>query len=286
MYGSMIEQACLGDARAWAVTGRDRVRVGDATIEYDVRRSARRRKTVQISVDRDGVRVAAPAGIADRELRDIVVKRAPWILQHANAQPATAEPTRFVSGETLPYLGRDVRIVAAPAGRPSAAVTFDCGGLRIAVPAHLPEVERRETARGAVVEWYRLRAAEDIPARVDRWRRLLGEGANPRILIRDQRCRWGSCAADGTLRFNWRAMMLEPSLIDYIVVHELTHLKVRNHSAAFWNLVARSIPDVQQRRRRLREVGRTLPALTAAPPARPDQPASQAARRRWAATYW
>lgn len=258
------DRSGVGDAMTGAVTGRDRVRVGDDTIEYHVRRSARRRKTVQISVDGDGVRVAAPAGMADRELRDIVVKRAPWILRHASAQPAAAEPLRFVSGETLPYLGRDVRIVAAPvdrpsAGRPAAAVTFDRSGLRITAPAHLPEVDRLQAARGAVVAWYRLRAEQDIPARVERWRRLLGEGACLRVLIRDQRRRWGSCAADGTLRFNWRVMMLDPSLIDYIVVHELTHLKVRNHSAAFWNQVARSMPDVQERRRRLREVGRTLP---------------------------
>lgn len=241
------------------VTSRHQVRVGDATIEYAVRRSERRRKTVQITVDRDGVRVAAPAGIADRELRALVVKRAPWILRHANAQPDAIEPKRFVSGETLPYLGRDVRILAVPAAGRSAEVTIDRGHLRIAVPARLPEIERSEAARGAVVTWYRLRAGEHVPARVDRWRRLLGEVFDPRILIRDQRRRWGSCAADGTLRFNWRVMMLEPALIDYIVVHELAHLQVRNHSAAFWNLIARSMPDVQERRRRLREVGQTLP---------------------------
>lgn len=259
------------------MNGRHRVRVGDATIEYDVRRSARRRKTVQISVDTGGVQVAAPVGIADRVLRDFVVERAAWILRKVAEQPRAVEPHRFVSGETLPYLGRDVPIVAEgagdrtrardgpPAARTSATnhlwsqVTYDDGALRIAAPAHLPEDDRRRLAGGAVFEWYRGRAAADLPARVDRWRLLLGERATPRILIRDQRRRWGSCAADGTLRFNWRLMMLEPALIDYVVVHELTHLKVRNHSPAFWSLVARSLPDVRERRRKLREVGPTLP---------------------------
>ena len=67
-----------------------------------------------------------------------------------------------------------------------------------------------------------------------------------------------ACAADGTLRFNWRVAMLHPALIEYIVVHELAHLTVMNHSADFWDLMAGALPDVQLRRRQLREVGRLL----------------------------
>ena len=81
----------------------------------------------------------------------------------------------------------------------------------------------------------------------------------PDVLIRDQRQRWGSCAPDGTLRFNWRVMMLEPALVDYVIVHELTHLAVPNHSDDYWKLVNRIMPDAQERRQKLREVGRTLP---------------------------
>lgn len=107
--------------------------------------------------------------------------------------------------------------------------------------------------------WYRGRAEERLPASVARWQPRLGRGSAPRVLIRDQRQRWGSCAPDGTLRFNWRAVMLEPSLIDYIVVHELAHLSVRSHSPEFWRIVTAAMPDAQHRRRRLREAGRSLP---------------------------
>ena len=78
-------------------------------------------------------------------------------------------------------------------------------------------------------------------------------------MIGDQRSRWASCAADGTLRFSWRVMTLEPDLIDYIVVHELAHLSVRNHSPAFWAVVAQVMPDAKARRARLRAATRTLP---------------------------
>ena len=69
----------------------------------------------------------------------------------------------------------------------------------------------------------------------------------------------GELRPDGTLRFNWRLAMLKPDLAEYVVVHELAHLRVRNHSPEFWNLLSLVMPDAQERRRRLREVGRTLP---------------------------
>ena len=241
------------------MNGRDRVRFGDATIEYEVRRSARRRKTVQITVDGGGVQVAAPSATPDDELQAIVRKRAPWILTHASGALLEAAPKRFVSGETLPYLGRNVRAIFESTDVRSPQVRFDHWRFRVAVPRGLDGDRRNEPIRRAIVAWYRARAAERLPASVDRWRLRLGLGETPRVLIRDQRQRWGSCAPDGTLRFNWRAVMLPPALIEYIVVHELAHLTVKNHSTDFWSLLSKAMPDAQQRRRRLREVGQALP---------------------------
>ena len=238
---------------------RNRIRYGDTTIEYEVRRSARRRKTVQITVDGGGVQVVAPSETPDSELRDIVRKRAPWILTHASGALLEAAPKRFLSGETLPYLGRNVRTVFEPADVRSPEVRFDHWRFRIAVPRSLDGGERYEPIRRAIVSWYRDRAAERLQASIDRWWPRLGSGEMPRILIRDQRQRWGSCAPDGTLRFNWRAMMLPPALIEYVVVHELAHLTVKSHSTDFWGVVSKAMPDAQQRRQRLREAGKTLP---------------------------
>lgn len=240
------------------MTERDRVRFGDTTIEYQVRRSRRRKKTIQVTVDGNGVRVAAPMRTPDRELRTFVRKRAAWIIKHSAKALQTA-PKRFVSGETLPYLGRNVRIVVEPADAPSPEVRLDHWRFRVTAPHTLSDEERSEQIRRAIVEWYWARAAERIPAGVERWWLRLGRGEEPRVLIRDQRRRWGSCARDGTLRFSWRAMMLEPALIEYIVVHELAHLTHQNHSADFWALVHSAMPDAADRRRRLRETGRSLP---------------------------
>ena len=95
---------------------RSSVRFGNTTIDYEVRRSERRKKTVQVTVDGGGVQVAAPVTTPESELRAIVRKRAPWILSHASEEMLEAAPKRFVSGETLPYLGRNVRVVVESSG--------------------------------------------------------------------------------------------------------------------------------------------------------------------------
>ena len=235
------------------------VRFGGSTIHYQVRRSTRRRKTVDITVDGSGVQVAAPQDTPDEDLRAIVRRRAPWILAHAPESLLEASPKRFVSGETLPYLGRNVRMVVTTGDVRSPEVRFDHWSLRITVPGSLSEVNRSGSIRQAVVAWYRRRAEARLSRIVDRWWPRFGSGKPYQLFIRDQRQRWGSCAPDGTLRFNWKLAMLQPNLAEYVVVHELAHLRVRNHSPEFWDLLSLAMPDAQQRRRRLREVGRILP---------------------------
>ena len=240
-------------------TDRGQVRFGDTNIEYEVHRSQRRKKTVQITVDGAGVQVAAPMSTPDSEVQSIVRKRAAWILKHANEGTLQVAPKRFVSGETLPYLGRNVRLVLDPKDGSTPQIRFDHWRFRVSIPDDLEGEERYQRVRSVVVDWYRTRAAERLRSGVQRWWPRLGNGGEPKILIRDQRQRWGSCAPDSTLRFNWRVMMLEPSLVEYVIVHELVHLGIKNHSQDFWQMLASILPDVEHRRRRLREIGKTLP---------------------------
>ena len=241
------------------MTTSDRARCGEETIEYRVRRSARRTRTIMISVDREGVLIAAPLATPDDELRELVVKRAPWILRKLRSLADAPAPLRFVDGEPLPYLGRNLSLACAHDGMGAPDVRLDDQRLRISFPGGLAEQERYAAVRDAVVAWYRGRAAERLPDAVDDWWSRLGDGPPPLVLVRDQRKRWGSCGSDGVIRLNWRLVMLEAGLIDYVVVHELSHLRVRNHSPAFWQLVERSIPDAGDRHRRLKEIALQLP---------------------------
>lgn len=238
---------------------RSSIRFGDTTIEYQVRRSDRRKKTVQITVYGSGVQVAAPLMTPESELRALVKKRAPWILGHSPEGMLEAAPKRFVSGETLPYLGRNVRMIVESGNVRSPEVRFDHWRFQVVVPEDIVDGKRYDSVRRAFIRWYRSQAEARLTVAVERWRPILGSGEKLSILIRDQRQRWGSCAPDGTLRFNWRAAMLKPKLAEYIVVHELVHLTHRNHSKDFWVAMSSVLPDVQQRRKALREAGRMLP---------------------------
>ena len=236
-----------------------RVQFGDATIEYDVHRSGGRRKTVQITMDGGHVLVAAPSNTPHSKLETIVRKRAPWILRQDPDAVIQVWRKRFVSGETLPNLGRNIRLIVEQADVPLPEVRLDHWSFRIAVPFELDESKRYEEIRRPIVQWYRQRAEQRLPRTVEQWRKRMGWPDTPEVLVRDQQQRWGSCAPDGTLRLNWRVVMVHPELAEYVVVHELAHLKVSSHSAEYWAQVSDQLPDAQQRRRRLWEVGRLLP---------------------------
>lgn len=231
---------------------------GDTTIRYTVLRSPRRKKTVEITLDaQEGVLVAAPVETPPDQIARVVRKRAAWIVARATDQVLRPGEKRLISGESLPYLGRQVRLFVEPDGSRKAQIAFSHWSFRVTVPRSLEGEERRVAASKALEAWYRHRAVERLAERVARWAPAVG--CEPeKVLIRNQRQRWGSCGPDGTLRFNWRVVQLEPGLIDYVVVHELAHLFVRSHSAEFWCRVAQVMPDFRLRRQRLREAGAWL----------------------------
>ena len=237
---------------------RGEVRFGATPILYTVTRSRRRRKTVAITVDaHGGVLASAPIGVSRARIEEILAKRATWIVRRTSALAAVPQRRQFVSGELLPYLGRAVRLLVIPGDVKRVRVSFSDVTFDLTVPAALDREAQRSAIEKALTRWYQARAAEYLNVAVRRWVAL--GGYVPRaVLIRSQRQRWGSCAPDGTLRFNWRLVLAPPSLIDYVVVHELAHLRVRNHSAAFWAEVARLMPDYVLRRTRLRDLGSSL----------------------------
>jgi predicted metal-dependent hydrolase len=231
------------------------VTFGGTNIAYQVRRSARRRKTLQITLDPEvGVVVSVPKRTPAKAIHEFVAHRAEWIVRRASEQVLRPKSRRFANGETLPYLGKQVPVSVQPGAGARVTVKLQTGMFCIVAPLRLAAEERRAAIERALITWYRRRAAEELTDRVDGWSRIAGYRANA-VLVRDQRRRWGSCGQDGTLRFNWRLIMAAPALIDYVVVHELAHLQVRNHSKEFWAEVARLMPEYQIHRRALREVG-------------------------------
>lgn len=226
-------------------------------VAFRVVRSARRRRTIELTLEADGVRVAAPMRTPTTEVAEFVRSRIPWIQKHRARRQPGVTPSADAQ-DSMPFLGRRLPLEVVPATGKTTRISMDLMGLRVAVPARLEAPARTVEMQDALRGWYRERADEVIRDRVTQWQEIAGY-APSRVLIRDQRRRWGSCAPDGTLRFNWRLVMLEPRLIDYVVVHELAHLVRAHHRPSFWAEVERLMPDYRARRTALREVGATLP---------------------------
>ncbi len=220
------------------------LRYGDERIPYRVRyppgRVARR---VAIHVEFDGrVIVDAPPGTSEREIRMAVAARAGWIHQHVrNARRRTGQllPREYVSGESLYYLGRRYRLRVTVDAEAAPSVALKGGFIEVMVAERHPE-----RVREALIDWYRSRAKEVFAARLERiagelrWLRQL-----PPLRLRAMRVQWGSCSPAGRLTLNPHLVRAPRDCIDYVLLHELCHLKEHNHSARFYRLLDAHMPS-------------------------------------------
>jgi len=222
-------------------------------LDYAIRESARRR-TLCLELQADGsLTVTAPSGLSLVIIRDFVASRRNWIeAKRALLAQTRQSAARFLiqNGARLPYLGNELALAVSIAPARRAACRCESGSLVIKVP-HNTEI------RPAIEVWYRRAAAAHAAARLAHYAPQVGRAAR-KLVIRAQRTRWGSCSARGTISLNWRLMQATAEIFDYVVVHELCHLLVPNHSARFWDEVARILPDYRTRRAALREFGRAL----------------------------
>lgn len=213
-----------------------------------VRRSARR-KTVELTVDRGGeLLIAAPPGVAGAALKDFVREKRGWLYEKIavkEARQRAAVPREFVSGEGFPYLGRSYRLLLVEAQ--GAPLVLHAGRFRL----------RRDAAtqgHEVFARWYTEHAHDWLPARLAP--HVARVAAAPRALnVQDLGHRWASWSADATLNVHWTTMALPPGVIDYVLVHELVHHFVPNHTPEFWRRVARVLPDYEQRKAWLADHG-------------------------------
>jgi predicted metal-dependent hydrolase len=212
-------------------------------LPYRIRRSERASRVrvsvhptgdVEVVLPRRSPASAAPAAIA--ELR-------PWIERRLR-EASVVQATIAARGATLPYLGTPLTLTPQP-GRTRVHRAGDA----LLVPGG--------DARAAIERWYRRAAAREIAPRLDAATQALG-ATYTKLSIRGQRTRWGSCSSRGAMSFNWRLLLAPEPVLDYVVWHEACHLRVPDHSSAFWGLVRRHCPGYEEHRRWLRLQGSTL----------------------------
>ena len=226
---------------------------GSVLPTYSIRRSTRARRSRLTVTEQGEAVVVLPLRASERDAADLVARHHRWIANHQRrirAQLSELETRpRLGNGREIPFLGEPHRVVSIAAidGRRRMSINVVEG--RIVVTTS--PLEERSIA--AILEgWFRTQARGAIDERVRE--RGAEMGLIPRqVTIRDQKTRWGSASRRGTLSFSWRLIMCPPWVLDYVVVHELAHLKVAGHSRAFWRVVDRYFSDSRGARRWLRE---------------------------------
>jgi hypothetical protein len=236
------------------MTGIGAIQFGTTTIWYTVSFSPRRTK-VAIAVYPDtSVAVTVPTGTTHDSVRELVQKKAPWILEqigdfeHLAMLDATK---RYVGGETFLYLGRQYRLKIAVSGE-KPSVKLVGGYFEVTVPDGVrPEMD---PVRHALCAWYKEHALQKVREVVRAYAQRLRLDP-PKVTIRHQLKRWGSCTKDGALNINFLIIMAPMSQVEYVVAHELCHLRHKDHSAGFWDLLRLLMPDYEIRKERLRKEG-------------------------------
>jgi predicted metal-dependent hydrolase len=209
-----------------------------------------KRRTIAIIVRRDGaVVVRAPLKAPEAQIRRFVESKARWVnekkAEAAKHAPKTAR--KFTTGEEFLFLGQKypLRVIEGQ----KAGIRFEAAFIltKIALP----------NAKLIFEKWYRTAARKVLSERLQLYAKKFGLRYE-KIRISSARTRWGSCSPKGTLSFTWRLVMAPPEVVDYVIVHELAHLKVKNHSKTFWAEVARMMPEYKRHVAWLRKNGKFL----------------------------
>jgi predicted metal-dependent hydrolase len=233
-------------------------RLGDQLLAYEFQRAARR--TIGLSVGPQGLSVRAPHWTPLAEVDALVLRKADWVLaklrQLEQASRLAPAPTEWREGSVLPCLGRSLVLELCPDPGPGPGLCRDGldaaladGCLRLA----LARDAGPERVRALAQAWLMHAAQQVFLERLEHFAPRLGVRYRS-LKLSSATTRWGSASADGSLRLNWRLLHLELELIDYVVVHELSHLRQMNHGPEFWRVVASVMPDYEPRRQRLRRV--------------------------------
>jgi len=226
------------------------IQLGGHRVAYALRRS--RRRSIGFVVGADGLAVSAPRWVGVAEIEAALREKSAWILrklheQRERARRLDAARIDWRDGTAIPFLGEPVTVVLD--GRTTGAVLQ--AGTRC-LHLGLPPTSAPEQIRDVVQSWLQRQARRIFEERCAVFTQRLGVRMK-RLTLSSAATRWGSASADGAIRLNWRLVHFALPVIDYVVAHELAHLREMNHSPAFWDVVRSAMPDFEAVRGSLRD---------------------------------
>ncbi|MEY4676082.1 MAG: hypothetical protein RLZZ470_589 [Pseudomonadota bacterium] len=235
-----------------------RIALGSSNVAYCLTRS--KRSTIGMSVGPDGLDVRAPRWVSLGAIEVVVLEKADWIvrkLQEVQERQRQMQDTLidWRHGATLPYLGNTLVLdINSSRSLPSAHTAVHSSDeqgatvLQVAVAQSASQAQIRD----AVQAWLMQQAKDNFTQRLNHFAPQLGVTWR-KLSLSNASTRWGTASGDGAIRLNWRLIHFKQDIIDYVVVHELSHLRVMNHSPLFWDTVRTVVPDYAQRRAQLRD---------------------------------
>lgn len=242
----------MGTVRLATAQPAEVLQVGD--LYLTIQRSTRR-KTLQITVERDGaLTVMAPPQTSAQLLRDFVQEKRFWIytkLAEKEQLHHSAPPKEFVNGEGFLYLGRSHRLKIVPAQNVPLKMTQGRLTLR---------QDALGNAREHLVRWYSDKARAWLAGRATSYQARM-QVAPAGMRVQDLGYRWGSCGKGQWLYFHWKTILLPAPIAEYVVVHEMAHLHEPHHTPTFWQRVERAMPDYERRKAWLAEHGMAVEGL-------------------------
>ncbi|NOJ03495.1 M48 family metallopeptidase [Vibrio splendidus] len=213
-----------------------------------------RRKTASIKVEEGEVIIVVPKLLERDKINKLLASKHQWIVEKISQYQTTSPATmrEYVSGESLPYLGRNYRLKVLKGDL--APTKLLNGRITVTVPDLSTQTHY---IRRALTNWYKRHADKKIREKVRRYESLVGVETGV-VRTKEFKSRWGSCTPYGDLEFNWVIVMAPNRVVDYVVVHELCHLIHHDHSPQFWKEVERVMPDYKEHKEWLRENAQNL----------------------------
>lgn len=217
-------------------------------------RKSQRRKTMAIKVNNEGIFLHIPDILPMEIARAFVEKKTAWIEQKLNFTNPQLAANQYSAGDQLFFMGESHRIVLQDDDLKQPVI--DRQQEQLVLSGALAELTM-EDRQNAFKKWYQQQATAYL---IDRSLLLSARydlKANS-FQVKTYKARWGSCSQDGHIRYNWKIIQASKGIIDYLIIHELCHLKEHNHSANFWQLVAKLCPDYKQHRQWLKTYGHLI----------------------------
>lgn len=224
-----------------------------AEFPYEVKRTSRR-KSATVKVEYGAVTVIIPDNLSEQRLQQIVHSKTPWIRKqlHKQAKYTPVKPKNYVSGESFTYLGRNYPLQLVE--NSIEPLQLIAGKFVLGIPSGLAKARHSRFVKKALESWYRQRAEHHLLEKTQRL--AIKVGVEPKsIAVKTYKSRWGSCSAQGDLSYNWKIIIADHRIVDYVVIHELCHIIHHNHSPAYWQLVGEHMPDYPECREWLKIQG-------------------------------